>query len=253
MPEKEEFNRLLDSYADGRISREVFRLVAKDWIPEEKLDSLLKEFDEGRISKEEFIMWGLPPVPVAPPGVPLEPEVDFLDAYKVLMGTKRWEALSKSSKKSYKYFVEPFLEYLMKKGIRKVSEITELDFDDFVHIREKEWMEYLKKAGKKVEPYSDASVGHYCRVTKSFFSWMRKHYLRDLYRRLDLVGKLIPVHPFEFMECPVSQGIPDIFEIQVEDGILVESEVNIIWNALYTHPGSVRDWKRFEIELRILR
>lgn len=254
-PEREELRKLLDSYIAGKISREEFFLFAKDFAPdEEKLKSLVKGFDEGRISKEEFIMWGTPPVPVAPPpAFPLEPEVDFLDAYRVFTGTKPYEDYSLSYKRGFKYFARPFLEYLVEEGIRKVSEITELDFDRFLHIREGEWMKHLEEMGKKVEPYSKASVGSYCRATKAFFSWMRKHYLRDLYRRLGLLGKIIPVHPFEFMECPTSQGTPDIFGINVEEGVLVESEVNLIWDKLFTHPESVKDWRRMVIGLRILR
>jgi integrase len=252
-PEREELRKLLDSYIAGKISREEFFLFAKDFaLDEEKLKSLVKGFDEGRISKEEFIMWGTPPVPVAP-AFPLEPEVDFLDAYGVFIGTKLYEDYSLSYKRGFKYFIKPFLEYLLEEGIHKVSEITELDFDRFLHIREGEWMKHLEEIGKKVEPYSKASVGNYCRHTKAFFSWMRKHYLRDLYRRLGLLGKIVPVHPFEFMDCPTSQGIPDIFGINVVKGVLVESEVNLIWETLFSRPESIEDWRRIVIELRILR
>ena len=226
-PEKKELRTLLEAYSatPARVTREEFLLYAKDWVPdEEKLKSLLKSFDEGRVTMEEFIMWGIPPV--APPAV--KPKIDLLAEFDRFEATKK-DLLALSSIRSYRSVIKPFLAWLTDKGI-PATDVTEPILMEYIHDREEE----------KGEKYAVGAVMSIFRHIKSFFAW-----LYDV--------RVLDSNPLDRLKIKGVKGSPDIFNIVVEERELISSEVNPIYNTLYTHPDRFADWRRFEIEIRILR
>jgi len=220
-PEKEELSKLVDAYSENRINRGEFLLFAKEWIPEQKLKSLLMGLDEGRVTKEEFLLWGIPHVAVIP-------HVDFLDAFATFEETKK-DLMTPNTIRTYGYLVKPFLLWLIEEEIT-VADVTESVLMRYIHAREEE-------RGKK---YATGTVSSISRHVKAFFSWMYDE-------------RRIPFHPLARLKVKEAKGSPEIFNIAVEKGLLVSSEVNPIYNTLYTHPDRFTDWRRLEIEIRILR
>ena len=225
-PEKEELRSLLDAYSvtPPRLTREEFLLFAKDWVQEEKLESLLKGFDEKRVTMEEFIMWAIPPV--APPVV--KPKIDLLAEFDRFETTKK-DLLVLSAIRSYRSIVKPFLAWLMDKGI-PATDVTESVIMEYIHKREEE----------KRKKYAAGAVMSIFRHIKSFFSW-----LYDV--------RVLDFHPLDRLKIKEVKGSPEIFNIVVKEGELISSEVDPIYNTLYTHPDRFADWRRLEIEIRILR
>lgn len=222
-----EIEALLRLYKERKIDKERFIAYAPAGIPKDTLSDLIDDYDAGIVSDEQFItiihgIMARPPVP--PPKV-----IDLLELWETFEKTKYPDVIKKKSMDIYRYYIVPFLEWVTRRGIHP-ADVTESAVMEFVHEHERE----------RDRKYAAATIQNYRRCIKIFFGWL------DDERVLD-------VNPLKRMKIKKLKGSPETFDIVVEHGKLLFSEMNPIYEALYTHPGRFRDWRRVELEVRLMR
>lgn len=225
-----EIETLLKLYKERRMSKEKFIARAPFGVPKDAFSDLIDDYDAGVITDEEFIsiargMMAIPPTVerIAPP-----PEVDLLEQWDIFERTKS-PLVTKSRLDSYRLRIKPFLEWLTERGI-PANEVKESTVMEYIHWREEEYD----------EKYKASYVQTIRREIKIFFGWLEAERVFDL-------------NPLRRMKIKKLKGSPETFHIKVEHGKLVFSEMNPIYEALFTHPNRFNDWRRVELEIRLMR
>lgn len=222
---------LLRLYKEKKIDKERFLSYSPAGIPKDTLSSLIDDYDADLISDDEFIdiIHGIarPPVEVVPPP---PKEIDLLEQWKRFERTKYPVVITtKKSMDAYRFYTLPFLEWLTKKTIPAVD-VTESIVMEFIRERESE----------RDKEYSPSTIQDYRRHIKIFLGWLEDE-------------RVLDKNPLKRMKIKKIKGTPDTFHIRVEHGKLIFSEMNPIYEALYTHPDKFRDWRRVELEIRLMR
>ena len=222
-----EIETLLKLYKEKKISKERFIAYAPAGIPKETFSDLIDDYDAGIVSDEDFIsishgMAALPPGVVAP---------------RIIDLLEQWDRFEKTKKKfitparldTYRFRIRPFLVWLSERGI-SAWDVTQSLLMEYIDERETE----------REAEYKPSTIQAIRREIKIFFQW-----LDDEIKEYGT--------PLKRMKIKKIKGSPDTFHIRVEYGKLVFSEMNPIYEALYTHPDRFRDWWRIELGIRLMR
>ena len=220
-----EIETLLRLYKERKIDKERFIAYAPAEIPKDTLSKLINDYDAGIVSDEEFISI-IHGIMVRPPAVPPK-VIDLLEQWDRFERTKYPDIIKRID--VHRAYTVPFLKFVTEKGI-PATDVTESAVMEFIHDRERE---------REIK-YAAATIQGYRRYIKIFFGWLEGE-------------RVLDVNPLGRMKIKKLKGSPETFHIVVEHGKLLFSELNPIYEALYTHPDRFRDWRRVEIELRLLR
>lgn len=96
---------------------------------------------------------------------------------------------------------------------------------------------------REITKFSDAFRKSLINENKTFFNWL-VHISKP---------RGLTVNPLEDVEAEDYKTRIETFDIEVEHGKLIHSEMNPIYEALYTHPDRFEDWRLVELEIRLMR
>ena len=128
------------------------------------------------------------------------------------------------------------LEKMLEAGFEEIG--SELDpgiAEDIVTI--------IETAPVEIRKFKAAYRAAIINENKTFFNWL-VHISKP---------KGLTVSPLDGVVAEQYKTIIETFGIEVEHGKLVFSEMDPIYEALYTHPDRFVDWRLVEIEIRLMR
>jgi len=287
-----EIETLLKLYKEGKIDKERFIAYAPAGIPKDIFADLIDDFDAGKISDKDFISIAKGMIAVPPPVKAPPPEaIDLFEMWRIFERTKTESGVVKDISK-YRYVIKPFLSWLIETGL-PADKVTPSKVMDFIReyerimnisralkkkydltpaevgiVKEAIKAYYVDKCSKEevemmLEPvpnseYVAKEVIALCeylpedlKYSPSYVQTIRK----DIKTFFGFLEEEIEgfKNPLARMKIGKMRGSPDTFNIEVEHGKLVSSEMNPIYEALYAHPHRFDDWRRVELGIRLMR